>query len=291
MSKPRERFLIISIAVLVVVAAGFFAYIMHRRAVTRNASPVISCASDEIRVSVNASREDLLVGVTAMDAEDGDLTGSIIIESISQFVEKGKCTITYATFDSGNKVATASRTLYYTDYHSPRFELLSDLVYPAGTSATPLRSIRAYDCFDGDITNRISMTVINPDELGRQETRQVEFRVINSHGDVATLRANIVTDERASLSDPEIELSTYLVYIEKGGELDPLSFVEHITLLRQVYTPEEFGVDALDADMSQFDANVPGQYRIPIYCEEDGHVGSTALYVVVEDTAASAPAA
>ena len=93
MSKPRERFLIISIALLVAVAAGFFAYLMHRKAVTKNTAPVITCATDELHVSVNATEKDLLMGVTAMDAEDGDLTDSIIIESISQFVEKGTCTI------------------------------------------------------------------------------------------------------------------------------------------------------------------------------------------------------
>ncbi len=283
MSKPRERFLIISIAVLVVVAAGFFAYIMHRQAVTKNTDPIITCASDEIRISVKAPREDLLIGVTAMDAEDGDLTDSIIVESISQFVESGKCTITYAVFDSGNKVATASRTLFYTDYHSPRFELLGDLIYPAGTPATPLASVRAYDCFEGDITNRISMTVIDPDDIGRQETRQVEFRVINSYGDVATLRANIVTDERVSPNDPVIKLSSYLIYVKRDELFDPIDFVSSISVLRQTYSAEEFGRDGLSADVDGFDPSTPGLYRIPIYCEADGHIGSTVLYVVVEE--------
>lgn len=283
MSKVRERFLILSIVALVVVTASFFAYIVHRRQTKRNSPPVIMCASDEIRVSVNAPREDLLVGVTAMDAEDGDLTDSIMIESISQFVEKGKCTITYAAFDSGNKVATTSRTLYYTDYHSPRFELLSNLVYPLGTAVDPLSSIRAYDCFEGDITKRISMTAVGGDEFGMQDSHEVEFRVMNSYGDVSSFRANVVVEERSSTNVPVIQLSTYLVYIGLDELIDPLDYVEQIQLLRQSYTLEEFGRDGLIADMSGFDPSTPGSYRIPIYCESDDHVGTTTLYVIVED--------
>ena len=138
MSKQRERFLIISIAALVVVTAAFLAYLIYNRSVRRNAAPVITCTPDTISVSVNAQPRELLRGVTASDPEDGDLTSSVIIESISQFVEKGKCTITYAVFDSRNRVATASRTLYYTDYHSPRFELTGDLIYQSGTAVDPL---------------------------------------------------------------------------------------------------------------------------------------------------------
>ncbi len=283
MNKARERFLIISIVVLVIFTAGFFAYRLYRKHIKRNAAPLISCASDEMRISVATPREDLLIGVTAMDAEDGDLTDKIVIESISKFVEKGKCTITYAVCDSGNKVSTASRTIYYTDYHSPRFSLLSDFVYSVGSVVNPLSRIRAYDCIDGDITNRISMTTVDSGEFSSGDAHEVEFRVINSFGDVATFRANIVVEERVSPNVPVITLSQYLIYIDRDELIDPLDYVEGIYLLRESYTIDEYGRDNLIADTSGFDPSTPGLYEIPIYLEVNNYLGSTTLYVIVED--------
>ena len=282
MSKQREKVLVFAIFALVAAAIAFFGYLLYSRIAGKNAAPVIMCATDEIRVSVNAPKEELLIGVTAMDAEDGDLTASVFIESISPFVEKGKCTITYAVCDSGNKVAVVSRTLYYTDYHSPRFELTDDFIYSIGTSVTPLANIRAYDCIDGDITSRISMSAVDDGTITVMDSREVEFRVINSYGDVSTLRANIIVQEKPSQSTPEIALSAYLVYITKDQPFDPIDYVEYVTISRVRHTVDELGRANLSADTSAFDPAVPGTYTIPIYCENDSHVGSAVLYVIVE---------
>ena len=297
MSKPRERLLIISIVALVVAAAGFFGYYLLSRYAKKNVTPVIICASDELRVSVDAPKEDLLIGVTAMDVEDGDLTSSIVIESISQFVEKGKCTITYAVCDSGNRVATVPRTLYYTDYYSPRFRLTGDLIYPAGTSVKPLASIKAFDCLEGDISNRISMTAVDTEEIASADSREVEFRVMNSRGDVSTFRANIVIQEKASPNTPEIRLGLpedgenefqYLIYVKAGERVDPFDYIKQIRLMNVDYTLEEFierfGSSGISADFDPDTQRLSnGLNIISIYCEHEGHVGSTTLYVIVED--------
>lgn len=296
MSKPRQRFLILSIIALVVVSACFFGYILHRRHMKRNAAPVIMCASKVLRVSVDASTEDLLVGVTAMDAEDGDLTDKIVIESISQFTEPGKCAITYAVCDSGKKVSSVSRTLYYSDYHPPRFSLKSDLTYPVGTTAKPLASIKAYDSIDGDITRWISMTVVDEGDMSSMDSKEVEFRVINSRGDVATFRANVVVQERMAPSTPEIMLGLpgsagddyeYLVYLKTGEAFDPMDYVKRIRLLGTDYTLEEFiakfGENSVSTDFDAENGKLPvGTSTVVFYCEHEGHIGSTTLYIIVE---------
>ena len=126
------------------------------------------------------------------------------------------------------------------------------------------------------------MTTVSTDDFGTPDAREVEFRVINRCGDVATLRATIVTDDRVSPSDPDISLSTYLVYVDKDAQFDPADLIETVTVMRQVYTLEEFGRENVTCDLSKFDPSTPGLYRIPIYCEADGHTGSTALLVMVE---------
>lgn len=279
MSRQREKLLILTIMALVIASIAFLSYRMLMKMRSRNEAPMITCASDELRVSVKATSEDLLTGVTAMDAEDGDITSSVMVGSISSFYEKGKCEITYVVFDSGNKSATMKRTLYYTDYHSPRFSLTDDLIFQTGEAVAPLKSFSAYDCIDGNITNRISMTWLDTEAAARA----AEFRVINSYGDVSSIIVNISTQEKSSQSTPVIKLKSYLEYIEPGEMINPLDYIVSITVGRNVYSVGEYGTDNIYYDMSQFDGSVPGVYRIGIYCENAEHIGETELLVVVED--------
>ena len=183
MSGSRSKLPIAALAALLLATAGFFTYLLREAAAKDDAAPVIVCSSSEIHVSVDASEEELLFGVTAMDAEDGDITSSVVIESISSFVEPGKSIITYAAFDSHNHVATASRTLYYTDYHSPRFRITDSLQFLSGTVINPLLYITAEDCIDGDISNKISMTLLESgDYISAIGVHPVEFRVTNKIG-------------------------------------------------------------------------------------------------------------
>lgn len=278
MSKSREKLLILSIVALVIAAMLFIAYSLFNRLRSSNRAPVIYCESDTIYVSVDATDEDLLVGVTALDEEDGDLTSSVVVGNISSFSGKGKCEITYAVFDSGNKVATAKRQLYYTDYHPPRFVLKDDFVFYAGESANLLKNVSAFDCIDGEISNRISMAWIENDD----DSKIAEFQVINSRGDISMLTAQVTTVERSSQNAPSIALSDYLVYLEAGAMLDPLDYVKSITVSKKIYTPNEYGRDTLSYDLGDFNSAVPGLYRIGIFCDSGEAVGMAELLVMIE---------
>ena len=86
-----------------------------------NAAPVISGAQD---LSVAAGTEiDLLAGITATDAEDGDLTGMIAIDSTPALaIKNGKATpenagnyeLVFSVADKGEKTAEAYATLTVT---------------------------------------------------------------------------------------------------------------------------------------------------------------------------------
>ena len=91
MKKTRKSLLIFLCTVLAVVTVIFFIYRWREQVKGSNSRPVISCPDYPLRVSVSAinNNELLLQDVTASDMEDGDITDSIVVESISQFVEPG----------------------------------------------------------------------------------------------------------------------------------------------------------------------------------------------------------
>ncbi len=288
MNKNEKPLLVILLTLLLIATVGFLLFILRERAMASDKPPVISCSSDSIHVSINAANDELLAGVTAFDAEDGDLTDRIVIESISRFVEKGKSIITYAVFDSHSHVATVSRDLYFTDYTSPRFELTNALEFTTASSVNPLKFVKAYDCIDGDISAKISVSTVNPDDyLSTVGSHAVEFRVTNSYGDIATLTADIVVTNKTSTEmkyTPVINLSTYLVYIDRGEIIDPVDYVEGITILDKTISVSEFGTGIFDVDMGDFDSSKPGLYRVMIYCEyEQDSVGSVSLLIAVSE--------
>ena len=286
MKRNRRKWLIISLSLLMITAVVFFLYLLYDRVNSRDIPPVISLASDELHVSVNATDEDLLVGVSAMDAEDGDLSSRVIVESVSRFIDTGKSIITYAVIDSHNNVVTAARTLYYTDYVSPRFVLTGDLEFSYTSIIRPLDYIKAYDCIDGDITGRISMTLLDENDyitsIGRHN---VEFRVTNSLGDVASLKTEIVVSDRTYTEQrmmPDIELSTYLIYISRGELVNPKDYVTSVTLQGREYTPEEYGLENIGVDLGDFDSSTAGLYRITVYSVfQDAYEGTTSMLVIV----------
>ena len=98
---------------------------------TDSSGPVISSGNDKITVSIHDGEDVLLKGITASDKKDGDVTSSLLVESISNFYE-GTRTVTYAAFDSDNHISKVQRELTYTYYTSPRFELTGSLRFRAG---------------------------------------------------------------------------------------------------------------------------------------------------------------
>lgn len=287
--------MIVLCAVLAVVTVVFLIYRWREQVKGSDNRPIISCPEYPLYVSVAALKDTslLMQDVTATDVEDGDISSSIVVEGISQFVEPGHCIITYVAFDSNNKIAKATRHLFLTDYTSPTFELIAPLEFSYSTNFSPLDCIRAKDCIDDDesISNRIKMTWLNADDdLTNIGAHNVVFSVTNSMGDTSRLEAEIVVYDRTYTEQrmiPVIKLKSYLAYVEKNMYIDFIGdYVESISVMGQEYTlaqyEEKFG--KLTVDEGGFDAKVPNTYRILYTCDyNDEYVGSSVLIVVVKD--------
>ncbi len=293
MKKSRKSLLVFLCSLLAVVTVLFLLYRWSEQEKSSNLRPMIDCPSYPLRVSVDALHDTALLtsDVTARDKEDGDISSTIVVESISQFIEPGHCLINYVAFDSRNRVARATRHLYLTDYTSPTFEITDPLEFSYSTNFTPLSCIKAYDCIDGDVSNRIKMTMLNgDDDLGTIGAHNVEFSVTNSLGDVSKLSAEVVVYDRTYTElrlIPTIKLKQYLVYVEPNTFIDFMGdMVESIGVLGESYSVAEYEsrFGALEVDDGGFDADEPGIYRVLYTCEYNAeYVGSAVLIVVVRD--------
>lgn len=191
-------------------------------------SPLITMDSETITVSSRAGRKALLKGVTAQDLRDGDVSDTLIVESMSNFIEKGRRTITIAAFDSSNNISKVTREVIYRDYDSPKFSLEEPFSFPLDTQNL-LQFLEAEDALDGDLTSRIKMSTEYYVQVDKEGVYPMVFTVANSAGDVSKLPVNIeIYDPLVKGSQPKITLSDYLIYIDKGEVIQPWDYVEEI---------------------------------------------------------------
>lgn len=216
--------------VLAVLAAALFifVYIREKNSGTDN-SPVISFEEETLTISVSDDESVLLEGVSAYDEEDGDVTKSVVIESLSDFADDGSRTVTYAAFDEDNNVTKASRSFYYSDYTSPEIILLAELVVPVGSSINLQEYLEVQDVLDGNITSRLQITDSEYSMYAAGDY-EITFQVTNSAGDTQEVTYTIrCTEDEEDSSGTSVVLTVYSVYIEFGEEFDAGDYIKSVS--------------------------------------------------------------
>ena len=303
------------IAVFIVTCVIFGIYTGSNYLEKDTEGPVITMKDETIEASIKDSDRTLLRGVTAKDKKDGDVSDSLIIESM-QMEKDGNCTIVCAAFDKSNNVSKASRTVRFTDYTPIHFNITSPLRFSVGGSGQILKCVTASDCIDGDITNRIKLTEKDEDaEYSGAGVYDYQLEVTNSLGDQATIPISVefYTDSyEERLFHPNLYLKKYLVYLSQGSDFDPKSYLDSVGIGNELYafdeniTSEESetavttedqmqqtagngqqitGVISYDAVSYQSNVNTAeaGTYTVEYSCTtKKGYTGTTQMIVVVE---------
>ena len=223
-------------SMLVFLAALTYFNIFQWRVKSREDSsgPEITMETDSITISVKDGEDVLMQGVTAADRKDGDITDSLVVENLSSFTTDSTRTVTYAAFDSDNHVSRVSRKVIYSDYEPPVFHLEKPLQFPANSSNI-LENLTVTDQIDGDITSSVKFLPQGEFSVEKAGIYQVEFRAVNSAGDVAILNAPVEIYEQGSNRGPVITLTDYLIYLDKGADFDPADYLDTISLGGRTY--------------------------------------------------------
>lgn len=264
--RRRLSTVLIVLTALSVIGLGVYRFLSVRS--TSGAAPVISFEYDVLEVTTKATDDELLLGVTAEDAEDGDVTDSLLVEASTHFVSDRTVEVTYAAFDSQGHVTKAKRSVRYVDYTPPRFRLSGPLIFSEAGISDILNYVGAHDCIDGDISSHVKAASLESGTLlSTPGVHELEFRVTNSTGDTAYLKtsAEVVSGFSSSM---QIPLTEYLVYLPVGSEFDP-----------RAYLTEEYAGERGLEITNEVNTEVPGVYDV--HYTAGKHM--TRLLVVVEE--------
>lgn len=286
--------------VIFIIAIVTFGIIKWQSWVNSDATgPTIIMEQDTVTVSVADGNEAILSGVTAMDVKDGDVTDSLIVETLSNFIEKGRRTVTIAAFDDDHHVTKVTREVIYSDYRSPKFTLSAPLKFPRNTDNI-LTHLGAEDVLDGSLTSNIKISTDYNVKVDTAGEYSMIFTVANSAGDVSELPVTVqIYDTVDENQKPQISLSEYIVYTKVGQAIDSWSYVNQIKIGTVEYVRGDDGVlrseitdgygvqEAITAEdviiTNPTDFNTPGVYEIMYEIEaENREPGYVRLIVVVE---------
>ena len=304
----RTRLLCLFLLIISVIAFGAMRFIEFSG---RDYSmPEIRMEKDEITMSVKDGDDVILDGVTAYDQKDGNISENLVVEYISNFISGNRRIATLAVVDSNNNVVEAKRTIRYSDYHAPRFVMEAPLIFSVNASnADILEGISALDMLDGEINEKIRIDIAN---RNTRTTAAGDYNTVisvtNSAGDKSSLDVTLSLYEQSDLNAmPNITLTDYIVYIEKGETIDPWSYVESVRMNNTEYTrfddgvlyssnyqtmlstnPEEIEDYVIYQNEMQIadgvDSNTPGVYEV-VYriVNKNAVTGTVRLIVVVTD--------
>ena len=251
--------------------------------------PDISFSTQELTVSVKDGNEALLVGVSAVDDEDGDVSDSLVVENISDFDENGTRTVTYAAFDSSKNIKFAKRKIKYSDYVSPRFYLTGSTTFSSSDSKMSIADIvGANDVFDGDISSFIKLNDSDV-VVGQSGEYSVTLSVYNSAGDCSTLTLPVSIEPSVAQKNdmPVITLTNYLVYLKKGDKKPDwksyVSTVEDSPNNRLSQSESEDGPANLKVSVqdSEVDMSKEGCYCVTFQTVNSKDITGTAKLIVV----------
>ena len=283
--KRRYILLAIVLAAAIVLFGGYLALM---RNIKDTRPPVISVEEGILNVSVENFKETLMTGITAMDDRDGDVTASLLVESIYGITEDHVTTVTYAAFDRAGNVSKVQRKVRYIDYREPRFELAGSLCFPYNSGFDLLDYVGANDVLEGDIRRRVRATLVSDtrsiNEIG---SHTVRLQVTNSLGDTVEM------DFPVEVYDPEwytasVKLDDYLIYLNKGARFDPKDYLQAFSV-RGEETDISTGIpeNVLRDIDSNVNTDVPGIYRVKYTLTENVNLttfaGQAVLVVIVQE--------
>ncbi len=282
--------------ILFIFSLGLFIffYLKHSR-IDDNIAPRISMDTSSIEISVEDEEEAILEGVTASDSNDGDVSDTLIVESMGEFLSIGRRNVTIAAFDSSGNIAKETREVIYTDYTSPKFSLSEPLSFPLNTTDI-LEYVTATDVLDGDLTNQIKISSSTFIDYTLADDYETILTVTNSAGDTVKLPCTVtIYDNSTTASAPDIELSEYLIYVDAGTSVSPYSYVQGVRMNGVEYTRNSEDNNLYNSDYSQVlgkssfsikgdvDTDTPGTYEYTIRITDSANrTGKVRLIVVVQ---------
>lgn len=232
--------------------------------------PKIEISSEEIVYEEGKDKAVLLEGVTAIDAVDGDVSDTLVVDSILPMEGKAKATVIYYAKDKSNNVAKETRVVGWLqageEWQKEETEQAQEKETKTPKKKTSESEAEASGT-EGTETETSEAEETKTAETGDSEPEKSETETSK-------------TDENPAA--PKIELTVREVKIHKGESFDPLAYVKDI---KDDKDSREHLFGQIHIEKNTVDIWNNGKYEV-VYSvtDKDGNCSTfSTLKVVVEE--------
>ena len=222
-----------------------------------NEAPVIHATDKTITVG---DTFDPMAGVTAEDAEDGNLTTKIVVEKNDVKTDvAGKYEVTYKVTDSDG--ATRRKTIIVTV--NPKMEPMNaapvikaeDKTITVGDTFDPMDGVTAIDAEDGNLTSKIEVKKNDVDTTtpGKYE---VTYKVTDSEGASFTKSITVTVNPKMEPMNAAPVIKAEDKTITVGDTFDPMDGVTAIDAEDGNLTSK------IEVKKNDVDTTTPGKYEV-----------------------------
>ncbi|MBC1228526.1 immunoglobulin-like domain-containing protein [Listeria booriae] len=215
--------------------------------VTSNAAPVITASDKTLK---KGGSFDPMVGVTASDVEDGNVTDKVAVTANDVDTSAvGTYHVTYSVTDSDGNTTTKTITVTVTSNDAPVI-IASDQTIKKGKAFDVMAGVSASDLEDGDVTGGITVTA-NDVDTNTVGTYHVTYSVTDSDGNTTTKTITVTIT-----SNDAPTFTTSDVYLKVGDKFNPYAGITASD------TEDGDLTDRIDIESSDVDMTQPGTYAV-----------------------------
>lgn len=249
-----RKWLIVLMAVVAVGVTGIMGWLYVSE--DRKGPEITIAESKKNSYTADMTTNELLEGVTATDEKDGDVSDSLTVENVYPNERGDEVTVVYVAKDRSNNVTKVT-------YH-----MTSDGSLPAGTEEDA-------EEIDEQAAEASDTEAQNQTEADAQDAEAEDTELTEEEKAQEREEAKI---DKLNPQDPRFYLTTYYVEIDKGTQLDQLSYVKSIEddkdqssdLYRKIQIT------------GNVDVNTPGTYELTYYVvDSNGNASNGAVLTVV----------
>ena len=177
-----------------------------------------------------------LVALSTIDAVDGDVSDTLSVVSMTNFDQERTREVTIAAFDRSGNVTSERLMLSYSDYRAPKLYLTAPLTVAVTYEADVLDIIEMDDCLDGNLEDTVQVYTEEPISSVTGGLYKAHIIASNSAGDTIDLPVTMETVmSRIGLDATNFTLTDYVVYLKKGKTIDPLAYLDSISIYNKKY--------------------------------------------------------
>ena len=208
------RKLVFALVCAAFAAAGVFSVMTFLR--SDRTPPVISVSS-QMTCDPELTDAELLAGVVARDETDGDVSGSLVVESYTFDPQTGTGIVVYAARDGSNNVGKFTRTL-----EAPEGFAAEDGFAPPITETATEAEI---DTLTVTVTERKAGVEEETETESETETETETETAAETETETETETEEM---QETNPGAPKLTLTQHSVHLKKGDTFNPVAYVSAI---------------------------------------------------------------